>query len=245
MENALLIGLSRQTALRNQLDVIANNLANLNTTGFKSQDLAFEEYLMPVASADSFEANDQNLSYVHDYISTYNHSAGSMVQTGNPFDVAIAGKGWLVVQTPDGERYTRDGSLSLNSEGQLVTKSGYPVLATSGPMTFSPNEADITIAKDGTVSTTQGQRDRIRIVEFADESKLLNAGENLFSGDNPKDAVRAQLVQGMIERSNVKPLLEVTRMVEVTRAYQLVSAMLKEQGELKETAINQLGQADA
>ncbi len=245
MENALLIGLSRQNALRNQMDVIANNLANLTTAGFKSQDLTFEEYLMPVASAESFPEQDETLSYVLDYVSAYDFSAGTIAQTGNPLDVAVNGTGWLVVETPDGERYTRDGSLSLNAEGQLVTKSGYPVLSTAGVVTLGPNETDFTVAADGTISTSEGDRGRLRVVRFEDQSTLKNAGENLFAGDDPIESETDRVVQGAIERSNVRSVVEVTRMVEVTRAYQTVSAMLKEQNELKQDAINTLGQIDA
>ena len=105
MDNALLIGLSRQAALRNQLNVVANNLANMNTNGYKTQRLLFEEYLMPVAQARQFEQGDQEFSYVVDYGMASNFEPGSISLTGNAFDVALEGDGYLVVDTPGGERY--------------------------------------------------------------------------------------------------------------------------------------------
>lgn len=245
MDNAQLIGLSRQTALRNQLDVIANNLSNLNTTGFKGQALMFEEYLMPLAEGTSGDGETDSVSYVLDYSALRNFSAGSMIRTGNPLDVAIQGKGWLAVETPGGERYTRDGSLAVNSAGELVTKSGMKVMGADGPIEIPPNETGLTIAADGTISTNGGVKGRIKVVTFADETKLENEGENLFKGENPQISETPNVRQEMIERSNVRALTEVSRMIEVTRAYQSVSTMISEQSELQRTAIEQLGQLQA
>src|ERR1700681_3823717 len=105
MQNTALIGLSRQTALARELDVVANNLANMETTGFKSDNSVFEEYLMPVARADNFPGAPKRLSYVQDRATWHNLSQGQLQQTGNPLDVALDGNGFLVVQAPQGERY--------------------------------------------------------------------------------------------------------------------------------------------
>jgi len=245
MDNTQLIGLSRQTALRHQMDVIANNLANLNTTGFKSQALMFEEYLMPVAEVSDENGIANDLSYVIDYASNRDFSSGGMVRTGNPLDIAIQGKGWLVVETPEGERFTRDGSLSRNADGELVTKSGLRVLGADGPIQIPADETGIVIAADGTVSTDKGVKGKFRVVGFADESKLENLGGNLFNGEGGQDLENPVVRQEMIERSNVRAITEITRMIEVTRAYQSVSTVLQQQAELQTTAIEKLGTVEA
>ena len=245
MENAELIGLTRQTALMRKLDVIANNLANLNTSGFKGQNLVFEEYLMPVAEASEFPRRDETLSYVHDYQSFHDFSAGSISMSGNPLDVAIKDDGWFVVETAEGERFTRSGNFQINAEGQLVTTDGRPVLGEGGPITLDPSETDVSIGADGTVSTESGVRGKIRIVRFDDEQSLDDQGDNLFSGENPLPVEYPRLVQGAIEGSNVHGVVEMTRMIQVTRDYQMVTNMMKEQDDLLKKAVNTLGRLDA
>src|SRR6266705_454304 len=136
MENTLLIGLSRQVALRRELDVVANNIANLNTTGFKADGNIFEEYVMPVARDGGFPAADRRLSFVQDRATWLDLGQGPVQQTGNPLDVALDGPGFLAVHTPRGERYTRNGALQINATGELVTAEGYRVLGDAGPIVF-------------------------------------------------------------------------------------------------------------
>ena len=147
MENALLIGLSRQMVLERQMDVVANNVANVNTNGFKADRSLFEEILNTPAHEDNFIGRDRRVSYVQDRGTFKDFSQGSAEQTKNPLDVAIDGSGFLVVQTPAGERYTRDGGLQINNQGQLVNASGYQVLGTSGPIVFQPTDKEVTIAR--------------------------------------------------------------------------------------------------
>src|SRR5262249_13698381 len=115
MENTILIGVSRQMVLQREVDVGAHNVANPNTTGFKANAASFEEYLMPVARAGNFKGADQRLSYVQDRGTWLDLAQGALQQTGNPLDVAIDGEAFLAVQTPRGERYTRNGALQLNA----------------------------------------------------------------------------------------------------------------------------------
>ena len=241
MENAQLIGLSRQSALKRQLDVIANNLANMNTNGFRGQDVLFREYLMPGAAAETFQTPDRTLSYVYDPVTIEDPAPGSIEQTGNDFDVAIEGKGWFAMETPAGERYSRDGAFSLDAEGQLVTHDGYPVLGEGGPIVFAPDETDITIARDGTVSSSAGLKGRLRLVSFANEAEMTRDGQTLYAGANPQPATAVQVVQGAIERSNVRPVVEMSRMVEVTRAYTSIAQSMASIDELRGNAISKLG----
>jgi len=151
MENVLLIGLSRQTALQRELDIVANNIANVNTTGFKADGAVFAEFLQNRASSEQFLPPDRRMSMVQDRMSWHDMNQGSVQQTKGPLDIAIDGEGMIVVQTPRGERYTRNGALQLNSAGEIVTLTGDKVLGDSGPIVLQATDQDIEITKDGTV----------------------------------------------------------------------------------------------
>jgi flagellar basal-body rod protein FlgF len=254
MENTLLIGLSRQTTLERQLDVVANNIANVNTTGYKADSSLFEEYLKSGAHEDNFVGGDRRVSYVQDRGTFRNFTQGASEQTKNPLDVAIDGSGFLVVQTPGGERYTRDGGLQLNNQGQLVTVAGNPVLGSSGPIVFQPTDHDINITPDGTITVVEGNnhtdsvRGKLRLVSFPDAQKLLKEGLNLYAageGGTGQPDTKSALRQGFIEKSNVNSIAEMARMMEVTRAYTSISTLLQQQHDLHKTAIQQLADVPA
>ena len=253
MENTLLIGLSRQATLERQLDVVANNIANVNTTGFKSDASLFEEYLMPGAHEDNFVGGDRRVSYVQDRGTYRDFSQGASEETKNPLDIAIDGSAFLVVQTAAGERYTRDGGLQLNNQGQLVTAAGNAVLGNSGPIVFQPTDHDINVSPDGTITVVEGNgrtdalRGKLRLVSFADAQKLLKEGSNLYSsGQGAAQAdTRSQLRQGYIEKSNVNSVAEMSRMIEVTRAYTQISTLLQQQSDLHKSAIEKLADVPA
>src|SRR6476661_8549436 len=145
MENYSLVGLSRQIALSRELDVVANNIANINTTGYKSDATVFQEFLMPGASANGFRGGDRRISFVQDRATWTDFSQGPVQPTGNPLDVAISGNAFLTVQTPGGERYTRNGALQINAQGQLVNSEGLPIVGANGPITFQPSDREISI----------------------------------------------------------------------------------------------------
>jgi flagellar basal-body rod protein FlgF/flagellar basal-body rod protein FlgG len=236
------------------MDVVSNNIANVNTTGFKADKSLFQEYMMPVAHEDTFIGNDRRISYVQDRASYHDFSSGPTEQTKNPLDVAIDGNAFLVVQTAAGERYTRDGGLQINSTGQLVTASGDPVLGTGGPIVFQPTDKEISISVDGGISVLEGTnridsvRGKLRLVSFAQAQRLLKEGSNLYSageGAAPQVDAGARVKQGYIEKSNVNSVAEMSRMIEVTRTYTQVSAMLQQQGDMRKTAIEKLADVPA
>ena len=247
MENALLIGLSRQVALARELDVIANNMANVGTNGFKARSARFNEIILPVAKADAFKPLDRPLSYVVDKGTPLDLSQGMIERTGNPLDVALKGDNYLVVQTPNGERYTRAGSLTVDRQGRLVTQTGLPVMGDSGPITFGTSEYAMNIAADGTVSSDQGTRGKLRMVRFADPSVLASEGSNLFSATAAAQPAgpQARLEPGAIERSNVKAVVELTRLMEVQRSYQSVASMIGKSDDLRSKAISRLADQQA
>jgi flagellar basal-body rod protein FlgF len=254
MQNMLLIGLSRQTTLERQLDVVANNIANVNTAGFKSDSSLFEEYLMPGAHEDNFVGRDRRLSYVQDRGTYRDFSQGPTEQTGNPLDVAISGNGFLVVQTAGGERYTRDGGLHMNNLGQLVTAAGDQVQGTAGPIVFQPSDHDVSVSPDGTITVVEGtgrtdaQRGKLRVVSFADAQKLLKEGSNLYSageGGAAQPDAKSQVQQGYLEKSNVSSVAEMSRMIQVTRTYTQISTLLQQESDLHKSAIEKLADVPA
>jgi len=245
IENAQLISLSRQMALQRQMDVVANNMANLNTTGFKAEQLLFEEYIMPVARDKDFPRLDQPLSYVQDWATIHDMSSGALVQTGNALDVGLNGEGFFAVQTPAGERWTRSGAFQLSATGQLVDLNGNPVLGEGGPIQFGPQESDITIAADGSISSSAGVKGRLRMVEFANVEELTRQGSNLWAGGTPLPATATRAMQGFIERSNVSGVAEMSEMIRVTRAYESLASLTQRQDDLRRTAIQRLGDANA
>ena len=250
MENTLLVGLSRQMVLEREIDVVANNIANLNTTGFKADSSMFEQFLAPVARENRFNVPDQRLSFVNDRGTWRDLRAGAIQQTGNPLDVAINGDGYLVVQTPNGERYTRNGALQINAQGQLVTAGGAQVVGDNGPIVFQPTDHDVAISADGRVTVVEGVatnteslRGNIRLVSFAAPQLLQKDGDTNFSapaGVAATPDTTSRLQQGAIEKSNVNGVVEMTRLIEVSRAYQQVSTLLQQQSEMRKNAIQQL-----
>jgi flagellar basal-body rod protein FlgF len=254
MQNTLLVGLSRQVVLERQMDVVANNVANINTAGYKADRSLFEEYLASGAHEDNFARSDRRISFVQDRATFHDFSQGPTEETKNPLDVAIDGSAFLVVQTPAGERYTRDGGLQINNQGQLVTVSGYQVLGNSGPIVFQPTDKQINIASDGNVTVLEGinridsVRGKLRMVSFAQAQKLLKEGSNLYSAGEGATAApdtTSRLRQGFIEKSNVNSVTEMSRMIEITRTYTQVSALLQQQSDLHKSAIEKLADVPA
>ena len=249
MENALLVGLSRQTTLDRQFDVVANNIANVNTNGYKADHMLFEEYLSSGAHEDNFKVPDRRISYVQDRGTFRDLTEGAFEQTNNPLDVAISGGAFLAVQSAGGERYTRDGNLQLTNTGQLVTANGDPVLGTSGPIVFQPTDHDITISADGTITVLEGAaradsiRGKLRLVNFADAQQLLKQGNNLYSageGGGPQQDTKSTVRQGYVEKSNVNSVVEMSRMIEINRTYANIANMLAQEADLHKSAIEKL-----
>jgi flagellar basal-body rod protein FlgF len=254
MENTLLVTLSRQTTLQRELDIVANNIANLNTTGFKADGAVFAEYLQGADRAQ-FTTPEQRLSFVEDRLSWHDMSQGTIQQTGNPLDIALDGDGMLVVQTERGVRYTRNGSLQLSATGELVTTSGDKLVGDAGPIVLQPTDKDIVITKDGTIKVREGislnsdtTRGRLRLVTFGNLQQLQKDGASMFQAPDdvvPEPVQNPNVVQGAVEKSNVRSVIEMTRMIELTRAYTEVAAILQQQNELSRNSIQQLAEVPA
>ena len=253
MENSLLVGLSRQMALSHQLDIISNNIANLDTTGFKADNASFQEFLKTGARNGDFPGNDKRVSFVLDRATWTDMSPGALQRTGSPLDLAIDGKGFFVVQTPQGQqRYTRNGSFSINASGQLVTSEGDQVVGNAGPITFQINDHDINISSTGIITVREGAgiadspRGQLRMASFDQPHRLQKAGASQFIAPNGVTPgvlpANTRVVQGALEKSNVQPIASMARMIEITRNYSDIAAMLQQQDSERRTALQQLSQ---
>jgi flagellar basal-body rod protein FlgF len=256
MDNALLVGLSRQVALSRELEVVANNLANINTTGYKTDSSIFEQFLMPEASSGEFAAGSRPPSFMRDRATWHNFGAGPIQRTGGPLDVAIDGDAFLVVQTAGGQRYTRNGALQISPTGALVTNAGDPVLGIGGPIQFQNTDHDISIGEDGTITVREGAsatsdsvRGQLQLAQFANAGALRKEGSSLFSalpGVTPQPApANVRVVQGSIEQSNVSAVAEMARMVEITRTYEQIASILQQENTERTTALDKLSAVPA
>ena len=228
--------------LRRELDIVANNIANADTTGFKVESLMVRTE--PLAPAMT-EGGPRPVKFVLDRGVARNFGQGALHQTSATFDLGIEGNGFFKVSTPSGERYTRDGRFRMDDSGRLTTQDGQPVLdAGGGEITVDPEKGVVNIAKDGTVSQGQEIIGKVAVVKFDDRSSLEKAGDNLYrntSNQQPQAATEALVHQGMLESSNVRPIEEITRMMEVTRTYESVAQMMASATDLSSRSVERLG----
>ncbi|SDH80986.1 flagellar basal-body rod protein FlgF [Roseospirillum parvum] len=230
MENTSYIALSQQSATWRQMAVTANNVANMNTPGFKAEHALFTDYLVKVRNDD--RTMRETLHFVQDYGVMTDTREGPVRSTGNPLDLAVSGNGYFTVATEDGDRYTRNGRFQLDVDGQIVNSEGLPVLSQNGtPFFIAPGETKITVAGDGTISTENGELGRLGIVDFTDPQTLTKEPGGLFRpGENPEDqpqeVERPAIVQGALEGSNVNGVVEMTRLIELQRHYSNVQKMI-------------------
>ncbi len=244
MENSIYVGLSRQVALKAQMDAIANNVANMSTPGYRAQNVVFTEYI-----EDPRNNPTDPLSMVLDYGQFQTTTPGPMRQTGGQLDVALSGPGYLGVQTASGETmYTRAGNFQINELGELITGSGHKVASTGGGNIVIPADAtEIKITKDGSISSDRGEIGQLMVVEFENLQDLEATGNGLYRANPdspPTPATKTTVAQGMIEDSNVTPVLEMSRMIDVHRAYEQTIRMLQAEHDRQRNMIQKLSKAN-
>lgn len=234
MQNTGYIALSGQTALWRRMETVANNLANMNTTGYRRQDTLFTDYMVRTLNTDSV-FRDQ-IRFVQDFGTINDLSQGPIRQTGNPLDIALESPDvFLSVETPAGEKYSRGGALILNEQGQLSNHDGHPVLTDNNtPIFIAPNESQVSIMANGTVRTENGPVGRLKTVTFENPQRLKRYGSTLWEapeGMNPNPSQNPGVVQGSLEGSNVNGIVEMTRMIDIQRAYERSNMMIEREDE--------------
>lgn len=237
MDNATYATLTRQSGLMNELRIVANNIANANTTGFRAEGMIFSEYV------NNLGADHPSLSMATARVRDTIMTQGTLEQTGSPFDVAIEGDGFFLIQTPDGDRLTRAGNFTPNQNGDLVTPEGYPVLDAGGAPVFIPQGlGTVAIASDGTLSAAGQPIGQLGLVIPNDPDGLIREGGTRFAApDGFGPALDGRMLQGFLEASNVNPTLQVARMIEVQRAYELGQNFLQKEDERIRGVIQAIG----
>ena len=233
---------SRLMAQQRLMDLAANNMANANTPGFRASRLQFADWIDAQAGTTGTPGS-RTITYTQDRATWREAQPGSLTHTGNPYDLAISdGQGYFTVSTANGPRLTRDGRFGPLPNGMLADDSGNPVLGTDGrPIQLSPNDTQVHIASDGSVSTENGQVGKIGVVTPADPMLLTAEGATLFRADTSTTPVTAPgIVQGAIEESNVQPVLEMTRMLDNERQFQMVTQMVQAESDRQQNAIDKL-----
>ena len=227
MDNASYTTLTRQSGLMREMQTLANNIANASTTGFRAEGVMFAEHVK------SLGPGVESLSMASAAVRETVMTQGTMSQTGGTFDLAIEGDGFFLIEAPGGQRLTRAGSFGPNENGDLVTTDGYPVLDAGGAPVFVPQGVgSVGISPDGTMSAGGQPIGQIGLVVPVDPNQMIREGGVMFDalgGFEP--AQDGRMIQGFLEDSNVNPILQVSRMIEVQRAYELGQSFLDKEDE--------------
>ena len=235
MESTMYLAIARQAVLRREMEVVAHNLANASTTGFKSQAPLFKEYLA--------KAGNENLSSVLDQGLMTNTADGPLKTTDSNYDFGIRGPGYFAIATPGGERYTRNGNFKLDANSRLVTQSDNGVLgADNRPITVPPGSTDIRVAQDGTILAGTQVIGQLKIVGFSNDRALKRGTNSLLVADEtPQKAPQARVVQSVIEESNVIPMFEIARMTEIVRNFQQANNLIEQEHDRERDAVRRIG----
>jgi flagellar basal-body rod protein FlgF len=237
MSNAAYVSMSKQMVLRKQMEAVAQNLANVTTPAFKSERVTFKEFLLPGPNGDT-------ISYVTEDKVQRDMTPGSYSNTGNDLDIAISGEGWFTVKSDDAEYFTRRGHLQLNEDRELITPSGEKLMSDDdSEIKLEDGDSTITIGNDGTVSSESGVLGRIKVVTFENELAMQKVASGMFTTDEEPeelDAEETRVQQGVLETSNVNPILEMTRMIDILRSYQSTQKLTQTDHDLQRRAVRDI-----
>ena len=235
MDSSSFTTLSRQTGLVREMRVVANNIANSATTGYRQEGLIFSEFVASSPGTESISMSRAN-------IRNTSMEQGSLTQTGGTFDLAIEGDAFFLVETPDGERLTRSGAFSTNAAGDLVTADGRRVLDAGRAPVFIPGDAQsISFGADGTLSADGRPLGQIGLFQPSEGSQMIREDGVMFRVDGEIDAsLDARVHQGFLEGSNVNAIDQITRMIEIQRAYEMGQSFLETEDQRVRDAIDKL-----
>lgn len=233
-----MVGLSAQQVLRQRMDATANNLANMTTAGFKVEHIVSRELSEKPATAADLP-ND--IAFADAWTLQRDFSSGPLERTGNPLDFAIEGEGFFVVQAQGGDAFTRDGRFNLDSQGQIVTRNGDPVMGEGGPITLDPQGGPISVARDGSINQDGVVVGKLQVSTFDTPGALEKIGSNMWRAtDEAPRTIEPRIAGGFIEGSNVNAVMELTEMIEISRTYASIAKMISQSDELRGTSIEKL-----
>lgn len=238
MQPSLYVSLSGQMALMRRLETLAHNVANVNTAGFRAEEIKFDELLS--------QRTEQPTSFVSGGSTYISREAGAAVRTENPFDVAVSGDAWLAFQGPNGPVYTRDGRMTMTPEGDLRTLNGYPILDVGGgAIQLDPNGGTPVIARDGTITQGQQQMGALGLFTIPNEARLARFGNSGVLPDRPAEPAldfnRVGVMQGFMEQANVNPVSEISRLIQIQRAFDSISNSMTRSEDTLSSAVRTLG----
>ena len=241
MELTTYVALSYMAAKQRALDVTAANLANAGTNGFKAERVLFSDWLSSQQATDGSRGR-QPVSFVQDRATWREQSEGPLQHTGNPLDLAIGGDGYFTVDTPRGPRLTRAGRFTPQPDGTITTAKGEALLDAGGQkLRLSPADITLTVTSDGQLSSENGTIGRIGVVQPTDTAQVRSEGDDSLRADTPTATVASpRVLQGVLEDSNVQPILEMTRMMDGLRSFQLTSQMVEQESQRQQNAIDKL-----
>jgi flagellar basal-body rod protein FlgF len=236
MDNPGYVSLTRMKGLYDELRVVANNIANASTTGFRAESLVFAEVLAPA------DVDGGALAMAAPRAHVTSPRQGGFTMTGGQFDLAIEGDAYFQIQTPNGPRLTRAGAFALGPEGELQTTRGDLVLDLGGaPIQIPPGVGDVAIAEDGSISAAGQLLGQIGVFAAAPESLLREDGVNFRFEGQVEPALDARVAQGALEQSNVSGVEQMARLIEVQRAYELSQSLLDMEDNRQREAVRTLG----
>ena len=225
MDHAGYTILTRQSGLAREMQIVANNIANAATTGFRSEGMIFSEYVRSAGIGESLSMGQGNVGRT-------SFEQGALRPTGSPLDLALEGGGFFQVETPAGPRLTRSGAFTTNAQSELVTQHGYPVIDADGAPVFVPPGVDVAISPDGTVSADGVPLGQVGVVTPIDPLNLVREDGVLFRADAGVDPDgQTRVLQGFVESANVNAVHQLARMIEVQRAYELGQSFLESEDE--------------
>lgn len=253
MLRGLYIGATGMNVQAKKMELISNDIANASTTGYKKDTTIISSFREQLYTRLNDQQNNvpnnraigtMTLGAKIDQVYT-DYTQGSLIKTDGKVDIAIQGDGFFVVQTPAGERYTRDGSFVINNQGVLVTKEGYPVMGQNGVIEFGEeymqNGGEIVIKEDGQVFRGMELIDTLNLVSFEDNNQLVKLDDNLYDGQAQRLPFTGTVMQGYLEASNVNPVTAMVDMITVSRAYEANQKVIQTYDSLLGKAVNEVG----
>jgi len=253
MRSSIFSALFGAMSNEHRIDISANNLANVNTTGFKRDNCAFQDTFIRFAHDNVADAKiylrDKDMLPEAKIMArprlseeVIDMSQGSFQKTGNPLDLAIRGEGFFKVQKGGGEYLTRNGVFTLSADGTLVTEQGYPVMAGGGPVNI-PSRARVSVDGEGVIYADGQEVARLDFVQPSDYREMKKEGENLFSNGGQEVPGEGEVAQGYIEKSNVEVVNEMVSMIECQRSFEMYQKMITTTDQLDQKVIQQVGRA--